>query len=92
MVSGGRVGRFAGDCRCRGRAKRVAASTADVGSVVPGFEEGAVMEPLKASGGGDCAAPDDVSALSHVRLVWLRFWSLQFLLFLRLFDLGVSEY
>ena len=71
MVSGGGFGRFAGDCRCRGRAKRVAASTADVGSVVPGFGEGAVMEPHKPSEGGDCAAPDDVSAFSHVRLVWL---------------------
>ena len=69
VVNGGRVGRFAGDCRCRGRVKWVAASTADVGSVVPGFGEGAVMEPLKESA-------DDVSAFSHVRLVWLRFWSL----------------
>jgi hypothetical protein len=78
VVSGGGFGRFAGDCRCRGRAKRVAASMADDGSVVPGFGERAVMAPLKPSGGGDCAAPDDVSAFSHVRLVWLRCRSLQF--------------
>lgn len=74
VVSLGRVGRFAGDYRC----SRVAASTVDVGSVVPGFGEGAEMEPLKVSAGGDCAAPDDVCAFSHVRLVWLRFRSLYF--------------